>query len=128
MAVTAIVTTVVLIAAVVAWLRSRRAVRYAEEPEHFDIRAYEPPRPAAPRAEIWISLEQGAAGSREQIVGAIQRAEIGDVAEIGSPTDILLETDDAIAAQREIRAILEAAGVLATMSVTRAADGTLRPH
>lgn len=129
MAVTGIVMSVVLIAAVVAWLRARRVSREEEPPEaSFDVRSYEPPRPAAPRAEIWISLEASGSSRREQIVAAIEQAGLGDVAEIGSPTDILLETDDAIDAQREIRAILEQAGVLATMSVTRAADGDIRTH
>lgn len=128
MALTAIVTSIVLIAAVVAWLRSRRVTRSYEPEELFEPRAVEMPRQTGPRVEIWISLETGGSIDRDEIVAEIEDAELGDVAEIGSPTDILLETDDVARAQRELRAILEAAGARATISVTRAADGGVRTH
>lgn len=130
MTVTAIVTSLVLIAAVVAWLRARRANRTYEPMEPlFDERAVESiGHQSGPRVEIWISLDAHGSRHRDAIVTAIDEAELGDVAEIGSPTDILLETDDVARAQREIRSMLDAAGLRATISVTRAADGGVRTH
>ena len=109
-----LVMAIVLIAAVIAWARTRRAYRRAPDPED-----YAPPVPKKQGAEIWISLVE--ASKRDRIVNEIQAW--GEIIPTTSPTDILVQTDDARTAEREIRAALARLGVQATVSVTKAADG-----
>ena len=121
MAVTGIVTTIVLIAAVIAWMRSRRVVRHIVPPAEAGSPAEAVVAIRREPVEIWISLPAAAAAHRRRIVNEIESANLGDVVE--SATDILLETADLERAQREVRTILARAGIVATISITRAADG-----
>ncbi|HEX8152871.1 MAG TPA: hypothetical protein VF698_07095 [Thermoanaerobaculia bacterium] len=119
MTVTFAIMSIVLVAAVIAWMRTRRIVGPAgadrdDEPEA--------PHERGP-VEIWISLAPTASAQRARIVEEIARTNLGVMPETGSETDILLETADPERAQREVRAILAKVGIVATMSVTRAADG-----
>lgn len=126
MTVTFAIMSIVLIAAVVAWMRTRRIVRpdvdFVHDHDHDHDDEPESPRDRGP-VEIWISLAPTASAQRVRIVEEITRASLGTMPETGSETDILLETTDPERAQQEIRAILAKVGIVATMSVTRAADG-----
>lgn len=117
MTVTFAIMTIVLIAAVIAWLRTKKIVR----PGFDDDEPESPRHPSAP-VEIWISLAPTAAAQRARIIEAIEHAQLGTIAETGSETDILLETTEPLRAQQEVRAILAKVGIVATMSVTKAAD------
>ena len=110
---TTIVIAIVLIAAVIAWSRTRRMSRRFRVVE--DVKSKKEP------VEIWISLVPEDASKRDRVINEIRR--LGRIAPTASPTDILIEAEDGEKAMNEIRAALSVLAARATVSITRAADG-----
>jgi hypothetical protein len=114
---TTIIIAIVLVAAVIAWTRTRRLQRRFDDGD--ELMAAEKPRKQP--VEIWISLVAEDASKRDRIIDEIRR--LGRIAPTASATDILIEAEDGEKAMNEIRATLSVLAARATVSITRAADG-----